>query len=132
MLRAKTGFVPSVSMSAQFEHLEAAQKGMADAIIELDSLKDKVAMAKQIIEFCGDRRKSALSVLVVEYAKQDMSTALAEHSARADDRFKSEMKKIMEQTGGAEKVIKAWELARIKFECARSLLSAERSLLELR
>lgn len=132
MLRLKTGFVRAVSMNRDFEHLEAAQKGMADAIQKLDSLKDKVSMAKQIIEFCNDRRKSALSVLVVEYAKQDMSTALAEHSARADERFKSEMKTIMQQTGEAEKTVKAWELARIQFECARSLLSAERSLLELR
>lgn len=119
-------------MNSQFEHLAAAQKGMSEAIIELASLKDRVAVAKQIIEFASDRRKSALSVLVVEYAKQDMTTNLAEHHARADERFKSEMKTIMKQNGEAEKVVKAWELAKIKFECARSLLSAERSLLELR
>lgn len=105
---------------------------MADAIAKLDSLRDSVALARQIVEFSNDRRKSALSVVVVDYLKQDMSTAAAEHHARADDRFKSEMKKIMKQTADAEKIIKTWELARISFECARSLLSAERSLLELR
>lgn len=119
-------------MRADFEHLEAAQKGMADAIVALDNLKSKVAMAKQIIEFANDRRKSALSVLVVEYFKQDMSTAAAEHHARADERFKVEMKKIMQQTADAERIVKEWDIARTKFECARSLLSAERSLLELR
>jgi hypothetical protein len=119
-------------MNANFEQLAAAQKGMADAITELDQLRDKVAMARQIVEFCGDRRKSALSVLVVEYLKQDMPIGAAEHQARADSRFKAEMKLIMEQTGNAEKVVKAWELQKIRFECARSLLSSERSLLELR
>ena len=119
-------------MNAQFEHLEAAQKGMADAITELDQLRDKVAMARQIVEFCGDRRKSALSVLVVEYLKQDMPIGAAEHQARADARFKAEMQTIMKQTGEAEKLVKAWDIAKTKFECARSLLSAERSLLELR
>lgn len=119
-------------MNANFEHLAAAQKGMADAIKTLDSLKSKVSMAKQIVEFCNDRRKSALSVLVVEYLKQDMSTAAAEHHARADERYKTEMKTIMNQTAEAERVIKEWDLAKIQFECARSLLSSERSLLELR
>jgi uncharacterized iron-regulated protein len=101
---------------------------MADAIVALDNLKSSVAMAKQIVEFSGDRRKS----YVVEFLKQDMTLGAAEHNARADERFKAEMKAIMNQTGEAEKTIKAWELQRIKFECARSLLSAERSLLELR
>jgi hypothetical protein len=119
-------------MSAQFEHLESAQKGMADAITRLEGLKDGVALAKQIVEFSNDRCKSALSKLVVEYLKQDMTIGGAEHHARADERYKSEMKNIMKQTAEAEKQIKAWELARIQFECARSLLSAERSLLELR
>jgi len=119
-------------MNAQFEQLELAQRAMADAIVALDNLKSSVAMAKQIVEFSGDRRKSALSVYVVEFLKQDMTLGAAEHNARADERFKAEMKAIMNQTGEAEKTIKAWELQRIKFECARSLLSAERSLLELR
>jgi hypothetical protein len=119
-------------MNSSFEQLQAAEQGMAEAVTILDTLKSKVAMAKQIIEFCSDRRKSALSNLVVEYLKQDLSTVAAEHHARSDARFKAEMKTIMQQTGEAEKVVKEWELARIKFECARSLLSAERSLLELR
>ena len=119
-------------MRAEFEHLEAAQRSMADAIAALDNLKSSVALAKQIVEFSGDRRKSALSVYVVEFLKQDMTLGAAEHNARADERFKADMKAIMQQTGGAEKTIKEWELARIKFECARSILSAERSLLELK
>ena len=119
-------------MNAQFEQLEAAQRGMAEAITRLDGLKDGVSLAKQIVEFSGDRCKSALSTLVVEYLRQDMAISGAEHHARADARYREEMKKIMKQTAEAEKQIKAWELARIQFECARSLLSAERSLLELR
>lgn len=119
-------------MQANFEHLQAAQKGMADAIATMDRLKSAVAMAKQVVEFSNDRCKTALSKVVVEYLKQDMSSTAAEHQARADTRYWDEMKTIMQQTGEAEKHIKEWELAKLKFECARSLLSAERSLLELR
>ena len=57
-------------MTAQFENLEAAQKGMADAITRLEGLRDGVALAKQIVEFSNDRCKSALSKLVVEYQLQ--------------------------------------------------------------
>ena len=85
-------------MKADFEQLTAAQRGMADAITELDQLRDKVAMARQIVEFCGDRRKSALSVLVVEFLDREMTSSAAEHRARADERFKESMRQIMKQT----------------------------------
>lgn len=119
-------------MNANFEHLELAQKRMAEAITELERLTDKIGMARQIVEFASDRRKSALSVLVVEYFKTHESSAAAEHHARADNRFKESMKEIRQQTADAEKVITQFQVAKIKFEGARSVLSVEKSLLELR
>ena len=118
--------------TANFDQITAAQRGMQEAIDELESLKEKIGMSKQIVEFCTDRRKTALSVLVVQYSLPKVSTVLAEHQARADKRFAEEMKTIMRETAAAESVIKAFEIGKIKFECARSILSSERSLLELR
>jgi len=119
-------------VNANFEQVIAAQNGMNEAISTLDTLKSSVALAKQVVEFSNDRCKSALSVLVVEFIKQDMSVSAAEHHARADSRYKVSMKEIMTQTGAAERTLKEWELAKLKFESARSILSAERSLLEMR
>ena len=118
-------------MQQNFEQIAAAQKAMADAIAQLERLADKVGMARQIVEFAGDRRKAALSVLVVEMFKIHESTVAAEHHARADSRYAEKMKEIQTQTAEAEKVIKQWELAKIKHDSARSILSMEKTLLDM-
>ena len=124
-------FSDSILMNPSHEHLFAAQKQMADAIARLDQLKSKIGMAKQIVEFSGDRRRSALSVLVVEYLRKDCGVSAAEHEARSDVRYKEEMKKIMSETASAETVIKEWEIEKTRFESARSILSVEKSLLQM-
>jgi endonuclease IV len=112
-------------------HLFAAQKGMQDAISTMEKLAPALGMAKQIVEFASDRRRSALSVNVVPHLKAGESAAAAEHLARASDEYKAEMTKILNETAAAEKTIAQWTLSKIKFECARSLLSTEKSLLAL-
>ena len=119
-------------MIADYPQLAEIQKAMSEAIARLESLKNQVGMARQIVEFSSDRCKSALSAVVVVYLEQDMSATAAEHHARASEQYKSEMKKIMRETANAEMVMKSWELAKIQFEASRSLLSAEKSMLELR
>jgi hypothetical protein len=119
-------------MIADFPQLAETQKAMADAISKLEGLKAQVGLARQIVEFSTDRCKSALSAVVVGFLKLDMSAAAAEHHARASEQYKSAMKKIMTDTAHAETVLKTWELAKIQFEAARSLMSAEKSMLELR
>ena len=104
---------------------------MSEAIARMELLKGKVGLASQIVEFSADRAKSALSVVVVDYLKQDMSSSAAEHHARADECYKNEMKKIMMDTANAKGVLQEWALEKIKFECARSILSCEKSLLNL-
>lgn len=119
-------------MIADYPQLAQTQKAMADAIDRLEQLKGQVGLARQIVEFCNDRCKSALSVVVVDFLQLDMSAAAAEHHARASQQYKSAMKQIMSETANAETVIKSWELAKIQFEAARSLMSAEKSMLEIR
>ena len=119
-------------MIADFEQLAQTQQAMADYIAKLEVLRPQIGMARQIVEFSTDRCKSALSVVVVDFLKLDMSAAAAEHHARASEQYKAAMKKIMGETANAETVLKGWELAKIQFEAARSLMSAEKSMLELR
>lgn len=104
---------------------------MQDAIQAMEKLAPALGMAKQIVEFASDRRKSALSMIVVEHLKAGESATAAEHLARADERFRAEMTKILNETASAEKTIGQWVLAKIKFEAARSLLSCEKSLLQM-
>jgi hypothetical protein len=113
------------------QHLFAAQKGMADAILSMEKLAPALGMAKQIVEFASDRRRSALSVNVVPHLKSGESATAAEHLARSCDAYKLEMTRILNETAAAEKTIAQWVLAKIKFEASRSLLSTEKSLLSL-
>lgn len=131
MLRLKTGFVLNVSMKPDFEQLIAAQTEMNQAIKGLESLQDDYAKSRQVVEFSSDRRKSALSTIVVEFLKTEQSTSAAEHQARASEQYKSAMKEILTQTIEAEKKITAFNVLKMKFEAARSILSCEKSLLNL-
>jgi len=113
------------------QHLFAAQKGMSDAITAMEKLVPAIGLARQVTEFSADRRKMALSKLVVEYMEEEKSTVAAEHKARADSRYQEQMKTILRETGEAERTISTWTLEKIKFEAARSLLSCEKSLLSM-
>lgn len=119
-------------MIADFPQLAQTQAAMAAAIAKLELLKPQIGLARQIVEFSNDRCKSALSAVVVDFLKLDMSAAAAEHHARASEQYRAQMKKIMSETANAETVLKGWEFEKIRFEAARSLLSAEKAMLELR
>jgi hypothetical protein len=112
-----------------FDDIIAAERSMTQAVTDMESQLHAVAMARQVTEFSTERRKSALSRIVVEHLNTDCSSAEAEHRARADKRFAVDCQLIMRQTAAAEEVLLAYELSKNKFESARSILSVRRAMI---
>jgi hypothetical protein len=104
-----------------------AEREMTKAIQTMESQLASVAMARQVVDFAGERRKTSLSRIVVEHLNADKSGTESEHRARADERYKQECQTIMKQTAEAEKIIMQNDIARHKFEAARSILSVRRA-----
>lgn len=113
------------------EDILAAEREMTEAVKQMESQINAVAMARQVVEFGTERRKAVLSRLVVPHLNDDCSAAEAEHRARADERYKTECKQIMESTANAEAVLLAYEVTKNKFEAARSILSTRRAQIGL-
>jgi hypothetical protein len=109
----------------------AAEKAMTDAVRQMEATMAAAAVARQIVELAGERRKMLLSGLVVEHLNEDKSSAESEHRARADARYKTGLQEIANQTADAEKVIGKYELARHQWESARSILSVRRAQIGL-
>ena len=117
-------------MATSFEDISAAQKAMTDSIKKMETLKSSFAMAKQIVELAGERRKTTLSRLVVKYLDTGIkSSAEAEHRARACPEYKSEMQEIMQQTAKAEEIICEYHILGKHYESARSILIVEKTLI---
>lgn len=86
----------------------------------------RVAQARQIREYDGDRRKRALAVWALPFLKAGESASAADISARASEGYKSDMYALALALQAAEKTIMEFEAMKIQWESARSLLSLQR------
>jgi len=113
-------------MSDHDDILEA-ERALTDALKRMQSELHAASIARQVVELAGERRKNALSRLVVEHLNQDRSAAESEHRARSDARYRQELQQIGQQTANALEVIGQYDLARHQYEAARSILAVRRA-----
>jgi hypothetical protein len=116
--------------SADYSTIEAISKRLVEACDVLAGLVQSVASARQAREYHGDRTKKALSTAVrdVVALKPEISMSQAEHLARSSKGYEETMKKIGADLLVAEQTIAEWEVAKCRFEAARSLLSVQKTI----
>ncbi len=92
---------------------------------------ERVGAARQIREFDEPRRKKCLSDAVSDALKanEKLSISAAEHLGRSSSSYASAMKRVGEDLKAAETTIAEWEVAKARFEAARSLLSVQKSIM---
>jgi hypothetical protein len=117
-----------VQTSADYSSIESISERLIEASNSLGNMAERVAKARQIRDYDGDRRKRALSCAVNDLLKTSDSATAAEHKARASESYAENMKALAASLTAAESVISEWEAAKIKWETARSLLSVQKSL----
>jgi hypothetical protein len=116
---------------SDYNDILAAEQAMTRAIRDMESKLHAASVARQVVELAGERRKMALSGLVVEHLNNDCSAAESEHRARADERYLAALRKIATETASAERVIGQYDLARHQYEAARSILAVRRAQIGL-
>jgi hypothetical protein len=114
-----------------FDSLIEAERAMSGALKRMDTEAHAYALASQVTELAGERRKMAFSRLVTPHLDADLGVGEAEHRARADDRYLAELRTISKQTAAAEETIARYKLAQHQYEAARSILSVRRAQIGL-
>lgn len=110
--------------------IEAVQKRMFEAEQRLWKLVPKVATARQVREYDGDRRKNRLARATLPFLEAGDSATAAETKARASESYMTDMDAIRRDYRDAEHVIAEWEAAKVSFESARSVLSLQKTVIE--
>lgn len=116
--------------AADYSTLEDLQKRMVEQCDTLDSLVEGVAKARQILDYASDRKKNALAAAVSQETAQDktLSVSLAEHRARCNRGYEAKMLQLTKESLDAEIQVAQWEVAKLRWETARSLLSIQKQL----
>lgn len=95
-------------------------------------MRDELADARMVVEYDGERRKAALSRAVLAAFKAGAdSTARAEHEARSSAKFEEDMRNLSNAYAKAEAVRIDYETTGKRLEVLRSMLSTQRSLIEM-
>jgi hypothetical protein len=116
--------------AADYSTLEDLQKRMVEQCDSLNHLVKAVAKARQIQDYSSDRKKNALATFVcAEQGKEKgLSVAMAEHRARCSKGYEARMLQLTVEDLDAETVVAQWEVHKLRWETARSLLSIQKQL----
>jgi hypothetical protein len=125
--------VRHASSQQGWEEISELERRLQKIVDELGKEAQSVATARQINEFCSDRKKIALAEAVDMVLAQngEMSFALAESRARALPSYKERLKELAGQSLKAETAIANWQVLQARLDCTRSILSTRRELSRL-
>lgn len=116
---------------ADFSETFELQRRLNEALDEMTAITDDVGLARQVREFSGDRRKRALGRAMQAALSGGESASKAEAEARASEPYGKELQQLAKELTAAEQTIARWDVLRIKWETARSLLSVQKSQMQM-
>lgn len=118
------------TQKADHSTVEEIQHRLIEQCEAMDSLVEKVAKARQIQDYDSDRRKNTLATFVcAEMDKEKgLSVSMAEHRARCSRGYEDRMRSLVQDALAAETDIAQWEVHKLRWETARSLLSIQKQL----
>lgn len=114
-------------MKADYSDTLELQRKLTESADAIQAMSHDVAMAKQVREYDGDRRKRCLAVAALPFLRAGNSSAAAETEARASQAYADAMKALGNQLVEADKILANLEALKIQFEVARSLLSLQKA-----
>lgn len=107
-----------------------AQKSLTGALKKLHALAPELGMARQVIEYDSDRRKSLLAKYMVKHLRNGDSSASSEAQARSDESYIKELDCLAEICKTAHSVRADWDATYASWESARSVLAMQRETLK--
>lgn len=106
--------------------IEKTEEKMVNAVKKLREISPLVGAAKAIINFDSERRKNALAKAQMTYILRGESVAGSEACARNNVEYLETINNLKEQFTEAERQILEYDVTRISWETARSLLAQQR------
>lgn len=113
--------------TADYSETIAIQRQLSDCVNKLNAMAGRVALARHVREYDGDRRKRCLAIAALPLLKAGQSSAAADTEARASSPYGESMKQLGIELVAAEKTLAEWDAIRIQIEVARSLLSMQKA-----
>lgn len=117
--------------AADYSETMLLQRRLTETADEMAAITDDVGMARQVREFSSDRRKRALGRAMQAALAGGESSSKAEAEARASEPYAKELQQLAKELTAAEQTIARWDVLRIKWETARSLLSVQKSQMQM-
>lgn len=124
---------PSVrpSIGADYSTVESVSRLLIETAQEIEGMTEGMALARQIKEFAGDRRKRALCLPMREFIVAGDTATAAETKARASAIYGEELDAQARQLTDAERTILAYEAAMVRWKSAQSLLSSLKAIAQI-
>jgi hypothetical protein len=111
--------------------IESIEKRFKLAAKRLHALAPEMATAITVIDLHSDRRKNMLARYSAPRIDKDgLSAASADTLARADKAYETEFQTLLSQYESAQSVKHEFEVEKISWETARSLLARQRETLK--
>ncbi len=117
-------------MNPDHSDIYKVEKRMKEAAKKLHSMAGEMGMAVTIIDLDSDRRKALLSRFAAEHLKAGESASAADTLARADPAYDKEFQALFGQYQDAQTTKHEYEIEKISWETARSLLARQRETLK--
>jgi hypothetical protein len=119
-------YPPTPVPSSDWADVADLQQRLIETVQALDAMSSDVGMAKHILEFSSDRRKRALARAMSAALAGGDSVAKAEAEGRASETYGKELAQLSKEQVAAEQQVTAWEVAKLKWSTAQSLLAFQR------
>lgn len=111
---------------ADWSDVAELQRCMAGSVERLAALASDVGAAKHVLEYDSDRRKRALARAMAAALLGGDSAAKAEAEGRASPGYDKEFAQLGKEHQAAEQIQTEWEVERLRWDTARSLLAMQR------
>jgi hypothetical protein len=103
---------------------------MKEAARKLHAMSSNLGMALTVIEFNSERRKALLARFAAPHLRSGESSVSAETLARSESGYDIEFQQLFGQYQEAVTQVKEYEIEKISWDTARSLLARQRETLK--
>lgn len=118
--------IPEPSTVADWSTVEELQRKMIESVKAMEHKAADVGLARHVLEYDSTRRKQALARAMAAPLSGGESAAKAEATAAASEVYAAEIRQLSKEHTAAEQAMADFEVLKVSWETARSLLSMQK------
>ena len=117
---------PTPANLSDWSDVAALQQRLAESVEAMSRMAAAVGMAKHVLEYDGDQRKRALARAMAPALAGGASAAKAEVEGRTSETYAKELAVLAKAHQSAATQIVEWEVTKLQWQTAQSLLAMQR------